>query len=162
MKQSLFIFLVFVLMLSLCACAVNDNVSENSYNMDHGLDAAQYCLFMNKQINAVLNQVTANLSLAKGVLADNSQAISAAASAKQSLSVIESAKHEIEIMYPPALYEDSRQNTLRLISKTCDDMETYIDAIEDLTIDKTAIENSINALSFDFSSLTAEYSIYYE
>lgn len=134
--------------------------TEPTYNMSYGLDAMQYCLFLNKQSTTVLNQLSTHMVLALRVT--NETKDNALESARNSLTAIQDARYEVDIMCPPAEYANNRVNTLRLFDNAAADIKQMIAALECTPIDSAALSALVEQMQTDFAALTAAFNVYYK
>lgn len=164
MKQVFIILMTLVICISgLCSCKqTDDNESSEEYNMPYATDAAQYCLFMNKQISVVSNQLSSTIIIGNTVKNGEYPTEDAIASAEQSKNIIASARGEVEKMIPPERYEDSRLNTFRLMNNAEQDIQKYIDELKEKNINTLKIDSLLTVMQTDFTAITAESNSYYE
>lgn len=147
----------------LCFClfgcqSTNSSIPNNTYNMNYGLDAMQYRLFLNKQSTTVLNQLSTHMILALRVTDATKE--STLESAKSSLEAIKAVRHEVDIMFPPANYTETRTSVLRLYDSAISDMENMILALESTPVDADALSALVEQMQNDFVALTAEFDVY--
>jgi len=164
MKKN-FSIVICIVMIALCltSCFAFEDKNENSdLNMQYALDSHQYCLFMNKQINPITNQLSTNMIIADSYIDGSADVEICVADAKQSLSIIKSCREEIEIMTPPTQYEDSYERTIAAIKETETVFEEYIEELEKEKTNISKIEECIDRMQVHFVSLTSEFNAYYE
>lgn len=147
----------------LCGCqaAGNADPTGTTYNMSHGLDAHQYCLFVNRHINVVANQLISQAMLASRYNA-NSDTDSFITSVENSIQVIIDSRHEVEIMAPPAQYAENRLNTLRLMDDAKDDMSALLEELKETNVDESKVNALASEMQTDFIALLAEFDVYYK
>lgn len=163
MKTKLPIILIAIaLIFSLVGCGINSNTGDNEYNMEYATDAQQYCIFMNRQINVILNQLSSNMIVAHDVAQGEYPASDALKTAEQSMGIIQAAREEVEKMMPPEKYKDTRDNTLRVMVNAENDIQTYIDELKRDELRTNAIDSLASIMQTDFAALTAEFNQYYE
>lgn len=156
------------LLFSLSGCGDNattskgNNAEMTTYNMSAALDAPQYSSFINKQIDAVMNQLSSMMAIGKEVAGGDYLAESAISTAKQSISIIESAMKEVDIMIPPKQYEDTRTNTLKLMESSKNNIEKFIKELNEPSLNREKIYSLCSAMSGDFTALSSEFNVYYE
>ena len=158
-KTFIFIFICIVL-LSLFGCQ-NENVQSDDYNMKYAAGAQQYCMFINKQINVAINQLSSNIDIANQVVHGSYILEDAIETAEQSIKKIEAARKEVEKMMPPDRYIDERKHTVELMSNAENDLKTYIDKLK-TGADCESIKTIMSVMQLDFSALTSEFNTYYE
>lgn len=148
----------------LCGCqgAGNSNSTDATYNMPHALDAHQYCLFVNKHINVVSNQLTTQAMLASRYDGSPTATTDLIASAENALQVMSDSRKEVEIMAPPAQYVENRLNTLRLMDNAINNMTSMLEALKQTNVDKSDVNDFAGKLQTDFIALLAEFDVYYK
>ena len=152
-----------LLCVALCGCQPSGTADPTgtTYNMSHGLDAHQYCLFVNRHINVVANQLISQAMLASRYN-EGSETESFIASVENSLQVIIDSRHEVEIMAPPDQYAENRANTLRLMDDAKDDMNALLEELKKTNIDEGKINALASEMQTDFIALLAEFDVYYK
>ena len=164
-RTTILLSLTMALALSFSGCGQNvigSETADHTYNMNSALDAGQYCNFINKQINAVINQLSSNMLMGNSVARGDCSINDAIATAKQSISIIESALNEVDIMIPPNQYQDTRAHTLQLMKKSKSDIQVYIDELSKSSPDKEKIYKLCSEMNSDFTALSSEFNVYYE
>lgn len=167
MKSHISIFLVLMLVCGILAgCTGNtqqpaNDPNEPEYIMDYAWDAHSYCLYVNKELTVVLNQLSTHMLLARQV-GDGYTIDNALLSAKASLEAIRDAKKQLEIMPAPAQYVENRENTLRLVALAEQDMEEWVEILEAARVDSTKLTSVASRMQADFVAITAEFNIYYK
>jgi hypothetical protein len=148
---------------ALCGCQSTGNADPTgtTYNMSHGLDAHQYCLFVNRHINVVANQLISQAMLASRYNT-SSDTQSFITSVENSLQVIIDSRHEVEIMAPPTQYAENRINTLRLMDDAKDDISALLEELKKTNIDEGKVNALASEMQTDFIALLAEFDVYYK
>ena len=143
-----------------CNGSSNETATQPTYNMPHGLDAHQYCLFVNRHINVVANQLTTQAMLSSRFAGNDLESF--IASAENSLQVIIDSRYEVEIMAPPAQYAENRVNTLRLMDNARNDVECLLHELKETNVDLDAVNALASQMQTDFIALLAEFDVYYK
>ena len=148
--------------LSFSGCNTNNqNPTDTTYNMSHGLDAHQYCLFVNRHINVVANQLISQAMLASRY-STNNDTDSFITSVENSLQIIADSRHEVDIMAPPTQYEKNRANTLRLMDDAKDDMSALLEELKKSNIDEGKVSALASEMQTDAVALLTEFNVYYK
>jgi hypothetical protein len=150
--------LVFILILTACtACTAPQN--DNHYSAEFPYEPLQYMTFLKKEIQSIENQLNSAMSLA--VMGDYT-ADQAADTAKNSLSIIESAKDSIKVMRPPTEYADTRVYALDTIAQIENDMDKFIEELENPDKSSERLIEIKNKLQGDSVSLASLVNAYWE
>ena len=164
-KKVVIITATCLVLLSLSGCDSSiptpSDDSQEQYNMAYSVDAPQYCMFVNKQLTAVSNELSSTMIIAKSVSNGEYPKSDALTTIQQSLSIISSAKAEIEVMCPPEQYKDTRENTLRLCTNAENDLSTLCDYLTN-DANNSKIKDLFSIMQTDFTALLTEFNIYYD
>lgn len=160
MKRILIFVLVIVALLVTGCSQETQQPNESTYYLEHGLDAAQYCSFTNKQITAVINQLSSQMLLA--IKADNMSVSDLAKGAEESLAAITAAREQVEAMHPPANYQSNHENTLRMMQNAEADVQKMIDILNVVPVDYAELSALASKMQVDFIALTSEFNVYYK
>lgn len=158
MKNKIALFLAVIILCLLFSGCASHKDSGDAY-MDYALDAHGYCLFANRELTAILNQLSTQMLMAQEVK-DGYDAISTKAGAKESLTAIQEAHERIYAMPAPDEYRTNRENTLRIIELVEQDMQSFIDVLDAPNIER--LDEISKSMQSNFIALTAEFNIYYK
>jgi len=147
----------------LAACTpINSNNTEETYIMDYALDAAGYCTYINKEIDACTNQLTSLMMLVDQVKDGEYPVNDCLQSAQYSLDIITSCYNQVDKMPPPSQYADTRLNVLRCMDNAKRDIESLIDELSLADVNSENLESINSLMQGDYVALSAEFNVFYE
>lgn len=163
MKKKLIAVLSIICLLILSACApTNNNATQETYIMDYALDAAAYCSYVNKEIDACTNQLTTLMLLTDQVKDGEYPAADCLKSAEYAVEIIKACYEQVDIMPPPAQYADTRVNVLRCMDNSKRDVESLINELSKSPVDTKNLESINSLMQGDYIALSAEFNVFYE
>ena len=128
--------------------------TNGTYTTQTRLSALEYSIFMNKQLNVFINQLSTHMGMAYN--SDNYSYDALLPSAEQSLTSMQEAYDEVMVTYPAQGNDDERLTALTQMSTAISHMEEYISYIKqgkDISDFSQYFEN-------DFLALTSTATMY--
>lgn len=129
---------------------------DGTYATQNRLSSIEYSIYINKQITVFTGQLMTRMQAIlnlKDTTYHDEYALAA-----HSLSVMQKARDEVEVTYPSTGRDDDRTSVLRAMKTAMDDMNAYLDAIQDGD-DLTSYKDTFQG---DFNELTGLAALYYE
>lgn len=150
--------LVLFLLVSMTGCAPiqPDTADDGKYSTQNPMSAAEYSIYINKQITVFTNQLTTRRTMAKNL--PESSYENEAYMAEQSLKVMQDALEEVKVTMPSSGREEDREALIAAMETAISHMEGYIDCVEagsDTSAYTKEFEN-------DFTQLTGLANLYYQ
>ena len=141
----------------LTGCAsVGPKKPDGTYATQNRLSSTEYSIYINKQITVFTGQLMTRMQAIlnlKDTTYHDEYALAA-----HSFSVMQKARDEVEVTYPSTGRDDDRTSVLRAMKTAMDDMNAYLDAIQDGD-DLTSYKDTFQG---DFNELTGLAALYYE
>lgn len=162
MKSKLAVVFLLFCLTGFVACTPVKDPAKETYIMDYSLDAAGYCTYVNKEIDACTNQLTSLILLVDQVKDGEYPADDCLESAKYAVEIIEACYEQVDIMPPPVQYADTRVNVLRCMDNAKRDVESLIDELSIPAINSENLETINSLMQGDYIALTAEFNVFYE
>ena len=150
--------------LLLCGCSVKELAEKNmsaegvTYSARYAQSPHQYTNFLNKEIEAVTNQLSTQMLLAESVEKGNYNIEEAVLSAEDSIQIIQECIDNVDTMRPPVDYEENRESVLRLMENGKNTVEDYRDAL----LNGDSPEGYAKKMQADFIAITAEFNAAWE
>ena len=128
--------------------------TDGKYTTQTRLSALEYSIFMNKQINVFLNQLSTHMGLAYN--SDSYSYDALKETAQQSLTSMQETYDAVVVTYPAQGNDDERETVITQMSTAIAHMEEYLQYIES---DKD-IADFAQYFENDFFALTATATMY--
>jgi len=154
-NKALILVLLLVLTMTGCSEIKQDSSKDGKYATQNRESSLEYALYMNKQIQVFINEISSRLAIAKnistGSTADNEAELAAAG-----LDRLNETYDEVITVYPSTGSDDNREAALTAMKTAIDHLSGY----------KTAVENGedvngyIKDFENDFDQLTGLANLY--
>lgn len=140
---------------SACNDIKADSPVDGKYATQNKVSSLEYNLYMNKQIQIFINQVTSRMSTAKSIsegnTVDNEYTL-----ANQSVTAMQEAYDELITVYPSNGSDDERSNTILAMSTALEHMKGYAEAVKN----NEDVSGYAEDFKNDFDQLTALSNFY--
>ncbi len=153
-KSLIYIFLAAVVLTG-CQPVVSDSAASGDYATINPLTAAEYSIYMNKEITSFASELNTHMSMLAGG-GENYENLLLLA--EESLVIMQDILDEIIVTYPASTYEDDRETTISVMQTAIKNMEDYIQDIKD----EKPVSGYIDTFQIDFLALTGQANLYYQ
>lgn len=158
MKKGIIAFsLAALLLLSGCSEIKADNPKDGNYATQNQNSALEYGIYMNKQIQVFINQISSRQAIARninsGFNADNEVALT-----EESIKTMQETYDEVITVNPSNGADDNRESTLTAMQTAIDHMEGYRDAVKN----GDSVDGYVKDFQNDFDQLTGLANLYNE
>lgn len=126
------------------------------YNTENAVDANNYTIYVNKEINLVLNTLEGHLAISKKILTNTYPVEDEVANLTESIAVIRGAYQSVELMNPPKEYEDNRMAVLRRMNNAINSLENYQEALKD---NSAFLSDYLDVIEGDYAALKNVFDI---
>lgn len=133
---------------------------QTVYSAQFAQSPLEYTNFLNKEIEAVTNQLSTQIMLAESVSKNNYPVADAITSVGDSIQIVEECINNVDTMQPPASYSENRTSTLSLMQNAKSSLEAYKAAL--MEGNSSAIESSKSVMQSDYIAVTAQFGAYWE
>ncbi len=138
-----------------CSEIKPDTPEAGKYSTMNRLSAAEYSIYINKQISVFTNQITTRMGVAKnlseGYDADNEYKLAA-----DSLKTMKETLNETSTVYPSTGSDDNRESVITAMQTAVDHMEGYAEAVKN----KEDVKGYTKDFENDFNQLTGIANMY--
>ena len=157
MNKKDIVLIMLVISLALGGCSQNSKNNETTYATQNKVSSLEYGIYMNKQIQIYINQLTTRMGIARNIShgydADNDYKL-----ALDSVNTMQSVYDEVEVVYPSDNGDDNREDTLLAMNTAIEHMNSYAEAVKN----NENLEDYIKDFENDFNQLTGLANFYTE
>lgn len=155
-KKSLIVLTSLMLMAATaCSDIKADSPADGKYATQNRESSLEYSLYMSKQIQVFINQITSRMGIAKslseGNTVDNEYTL-----ANQSLTAMKEAYDELVTVYPSTGSDDERESVILAMGTAIEHMEGYVEAVKN----NEDVSGYAEDFKNDFDQLTALSNFY--
>lgn len=157
MKKKYIVLMMIGMFLALYGCSQNSNNNETTYATQNRVSSLEYGIYMNKQIQIYINQLTTRMGIARNI----SQGYDAENEYKLALDSAETMQNvydEVKVVYPSDNADNNREDTLLAMNTAIDHMNSYAEAVKN----NENLEDYIKDFENDFNQLTGLANFYTE
>ena len=165
-KYRLLLFIITVLPLIVlggCATPATPAPADNgavTYRTDTSTDAMNYTTYVNKELDLVMNILSSHIANGRQVAKGEYIAEDEIDAAAESLVYIADAIDSVDLLNPPAEYEDSRLAILRRMNNAADTVGAYRAALEEGRTED--IDEYVKLMEGDYIALSGVFNVMWE
>ena len=152
-----------------CGCSPSDPVitdpaaaTVETYTTEMALTPLEYNNFINKELDIIINKMSAQLSLIKSLKDGSCSYETAEGSAGDAYLVIKECRDKIQTMRPPNGYEGKYEQVLNGIQESLSDISRYQDDLKDKSIASDDYEAHQDDIQKNIAVLTAQFGTYWK
>lgn len=134
---------------------------EVEYSTEQALSAAEYTLFVSKQVTSVMGVLTSHASTGYSVTKGEYPLEDEIANCESSVKKVQECIDEVSVMRPAKDYEDARDATLEKMENALNTLESYQEELGAESPDFEKLSNLVDLMKGDFTTLAAQAGTYW-
>ncbi len=155
-KKAISVLLLSSLLLTGCSEIKPDSPVDGKYATQNKDTSLEYAIYMNKQIQVFINQISTRMytaeKISSGTSVDNESTL-----ASQALRTMQETYDETVTVNPSTGADDDREATLTAMQTAIEHMKGYVDAIDSGSTD---LKGYVSDFQNDFNQLTSLANLY--